>query len=359
MEEVIKKGRPCAEIICPGCQKTTKKGNEFGEKKICGFCYFGESFLRKSGNQDIDNFLRKFAERKRYPLLEFIPYEEFSSVKIIGHGEFSQIYKATWNKGRLRSWNRKDGDFTRFPPETVTLKVLNESQEMNSEFLKEQQFLNRISMPMKHKKRFIDVYGISQDPVSKNYIFVTSYADNGDLKKYLQTHFKPSNRPEIKEIVRIMEEWKSDYNLQFKEAEEERQKIIKDGATFRKDCHPGSIHYIPILTCYLPYTVDLEINTTLFDSPGVKKTPEYQIKLGSECQHESALANLVQKKIISKWIPYEEFLDIEKIGQGRSSQVYKAIRHKKGKIELKKMEKAVALRILDESRNLDSEFLKE
>ncbi|CAG8688753.1 10308_t:CDS:2, partial [Acaulospora morrowiae] len=149
MEEVIIKGRPV--IICPGCQKTTKKGNEFGKKKLCGFCYFEETFLRKSGNQDIDNFLRKFAEWKRYPFLEFIPYEDFSN-----------------------------GKFARFPPETVALKVLNDSQEMGSDLLKEDS--------------------------------------------------EPSNRPEIEEIVRIMKEWRSNYHLQFNEAEEECQKIIKEGA---------------------------------------------------------------------------------------------------------------------------------
>ncbi|CAG8676595.1 13100_t:CDS:2, partial [Acaulospora morrowiae] len=156
---------------------------------------------------------------------------------------------------------------------------------------------------------------------------------------------EPSNRPEIEKIVRIMEEWKSDYYyLQFKEAEEERQKIIKDGAPSRKNCYPSSIHY--------------KIDTTLFDSPGVEKIPKNQTKVGSECQHESELENSVQRKIISKWIPYEEFLDVEKIGQGRSSQIYKAIRHKKRKNMMIK-EKEVTLRILDESRNLDSEFLKE
>ncbi|CAG8676609.1 13101_t:CDS:2, partial [Acaulospora morrowiae] len=97
---------------------------------------------QKDGNQDIDNFIRKFAEWKKYPFLEFIPYEEFSSVENIGRGEFSQVYRATWNKGRLRSWNKNNGDFARFPPETVALKVLDNSRGMNSEFLKEQQFLN-------------------------------------------------------------------------------------------------------------------------------------------------------------------------------------------------------------------------
>ncbi|CAG8493298.1 13808_t:CDS:10 [Acaulospora morrowiae] len=325
MEEVI---TSCPVRICPGCQKTTKKGNEFGEKELCGFCYFGESFLRKSGNQYIDDFLRKFAEWKGYPFLEFIPYEEFSSIKKIGHGDFSQVFKATWNKGRLRFWHKKDGKFGRFPPETVALKFFDKSQEMNSEFLKEQQFLNRINMPAKYKRRFIEVYGISQDPVSENYIFVT----------------KPSNRPEIEEIVRIVEEWKSNYYLQFKEAEEERQKIIKDDAPFRKDCHPGSIHY--------------KINKMLFDSPRVEKTPEYQSKVGSECQQESALTNSGQRNNISKWIPYEEFSDIEKIGQGRSSQVYKAIRYKNGNKMMAK-EKKLVLKILNESRNLVSEFSKE
>ncbi|CAG8483359.1 4180_t:CDS:10 [Acaulospora morrowiae] len=328
--EVILNGHPA--IICPGCQKTTNKGNEFGEKKLCGFCYFGEYFLRKSGNQDIDNFLRKFAERKKYPFLEFIPYEEFSNVIKIGHGEFSQVYKATWNKGCLRNWNKKDGNFTRFPPSTVALKVLEESREMNSEFLKEQQFLNRTSMKAKYKKRFINVYGISQDPVSKNYIFVTIYANHGNLKKCLQTYFsnitwldKGKLLKNIVEALNLME--KANY--------------------IHRNLHSGNI----LMYSEFPLIDDLEFPM----NEKSKKTPKYQTKVRSECQNESVSANLVQSKIISKWLPYEEFSDIEKIGQGRSSQVYKAIRHKQG---IKK-EREVALRILDESRNLDSEFLKE
>ncbi|CAG8770055.1 4714_t:CDS:2, partial [Acaulospora morrowiae] len=100
------------------------------------------------------------------------------------------------------------------------------------------------------------------------------------------------------------------------------------------------------------------IDTMLFDLPGVEKTSEYQTIVGSEGQQESALANLEQRKFISKWIPYEEFSEIEKIGQGRSSQVYKAIRYKNGNKMMAK-EKKVALRILNKSQNLDSEFLKE
>ncbi|CAG8579265.1 11460_t:CDS:10, partial [Acaulospora morrowiae] len=311
--EVIGKGYP---VRCPGCQKTVKKRDRFGDKKSCGFCYFRESFLRKSDNSGIDDFLIRFAVRRRYPFLEFIPYEELSNVKKIGQGGFSQVYKATWNRGRICVWYR-NGNFTRYPPETVALKVLNESQEMNSEFLNEQQFLNRLRCSSRDKKYIINVYGISQDPV-----------------------------PEIKEIMRMVEEWKSNYYQQFKEAEEARKKIIESGAPFMKEHYSDSIYYSKLLDSIIE-SARSTLNSRDLSNTRFIGTPEYQIKTGLECQQESESTNFEQTEVFSKLIPYKEFSNIEEIGQGRSSQVYKATWYSK----------TVALRILNESENLDPEFL--
>ncbi|RHZ61673.1 hypothetical protein Glove_346g80 [Diversispora epigaea] len=63
---------------------------------------------------------------------EWVPYEEFKNIEYIGKGGFSQIYKATWEKNNGIS---DDGTIRRSETEIV-LKVLNNSQNVDTKFLK-------------------------------------------------------------------------------------------------------------------------------------------------------------------------------------------------------------------------------
>jgi hypothetical protein len=70
------------------------------------------------------------------------------------------------------------------------------------------------------------------------------------------------------------------------------------------------------------------------------------------------------KDILFEWIPYDQFSDIEKIGKGGFSTVYLAtwrdgpLRYNKNEW-IRDSDKKVALKCLDDSKNIDNEFLNE
>ncbi|RHZ75429.1 hypothetical protein Glove_213g36 [Diversispora epigaea] len=87
-----------------------------------------------SGNKNIDDFINKSHSPKygslNNPFLEWVPYEKFTNVEYIGKGGFSEIYKATWEKFSM--------NYGIFMNKTeVVLKVLNDSQNVDNEFIKE------------------------------------------------------------------------------------------------------------------------------------------------------------------------------------------------------------------------------
>ncbi|RIB11622.1 kinase-like domain-containing protein [Gigaspora rosea] len=72
---------------------------------------------------------------------------------------------------------------------TVVLKVLKDSANINTAFLKELQNIVE-SQPNSSGRQLIQSYGVSQDPNTNNYIFVMSYMSHGSLNEYLSSDFK-------------------------------------------------------------------------------------------------------------------------------------------------------------------------
>ncbi|CAG8552036.1 10977_t:CDS:10 [Racocetra fulgida] len=66
----------------------------------------------------------------------------------------------------------------------VALKILNNSQNITTEFLQE-----TINHKMFNGNNVVSCYGISQDPETKNYIMVMSYKEEGNLRQYLQKNY--------------------------------------------------------------------------------------------------------------------------------------------------------------------------
>jgi serine/threonine protein kinase len=66
-----------------------------------------------------------------------------------------------------------------------------------------------------------------------------------------------------------------------------------------------------------------------------------------------------------RWVPFEEFKNIKKIGQGGFSQIYKATwKIFKGisvkcTVKRSKSEREIVLKVLNNSQNVDTEFLNE
>jgi len=41
-------------------------------------------------------------------MLEWIPYEQFTSIKYLDEGGFGKVYKAEWIDGRIKGWSAKN-----------------------------------------------------------------------------------------------------------------------------------------------------------------------------------------------------------------------------------------------------------
>ncbi|CAB5373288.1 unnamed protein product [Rhizophagus irregularis] len=113
-----------------------------------------------SGSKIIDRFIQEMQlELKSNDdiIFEWIPYNQFDNIKKIGESDFAILYSAIWINGPLKYSNIK---WKRMPNEKVALKYLCNSQNITNEFLNEETGFSRI------------LYGISQNPDTKNYILV-------------------------------------------------------------------------------------------------------------------------------------------------------------------------------------------
>jgi hypothetical protein len=110
--------------------------------KPCSINYFKNSFTGwTSGNDIIDDFIQKMQlkiDTYNDIILEWIPYNQFVNVKKIGKDDdnITHIYSALWNDGLLHYSNNKK-EYIRKPNMKVTLKCLNNSQNIICEFLNE------------------------------------------------------------------------------------------------------------------------------------------------------------------------------------------------------------------------------
>ncbi|EXX57605.1 Mkk2p [Rhizophagus irregularis DAOM 197198w] len=157
-----------------------------GRRRWCMLCQVNilkENFAKwTSGNEKIDNFIQKMQlkiSKFDDTIVEWIPYDQLNYIKEIGKGGFATVYSAIWMDGPLRyDYNKKE--YKREPNKEVVLKCLNNSQNITDEFLSEVKnyFIN-------NDKHILQIYGISQNPNTKDYIMILQYAKNGNFDNYI------------------------------------------------------------------------------------------------------------------------------------------------------------------------------
>ncbi|GBB98677.1 hypothetical protein RclHR1_00330004 [Rhizophagus clarus] len=108
-------------------------------------------------------------------MVEWVPYNQFNNVKEIGRGGFSIVYSATWKDGPLQH-DECYGKSKRMPNKEVALKCLKNSQNLSNEFLNEYSISN--------DDKILNLYGISRNPDTKDYIMILKYADSGNINNY-------------------------------------------------------------------------------------------------------------------------------------------------------------------------------
>ncbi|RHZ60310.1 hypothetical protein Glove_355g81 [Diversispora epigaea] len=169
--------------ICEEC------GNKNTGKNWCLQCN-SQHFQRNFGNwtsenKDIDVIIQESQSNctNYLSFVEWVPYSQFEDIKYIDKGGFGKIYSAIWNEGPIQKWNIQQKKWERIYKKEVALKSLNNSQNITTEFLNE--FKNHL----KCNEAIVPCFGITQDPETKNYIFVMGFMKGGNLRNFLKSNF--------------------------------------------------------------------------------------------------------------------------------------------------------------------------
>ncbi|PKK67153.1 hypothetical protein RhiirC2_783889, partial [Rhizophagus irregularis] len=154
----------------------------------CGSIHFLLNFNNwTSGNDDIDEFIQgtQLSTHKNdvKKALEWIPYNKLYNVEYIAKGGFGIVYKANWIDGNISFWDDGYQNWKRISQNMpVALKSLNNSENISLEFMNEIALHNKVD----NNSFIIKLYGITQDPETKNYMMVMEYAENGSLHDFLK-----------------------------------------------------------------------------------------------------------------------------------------------------------------------------
>ncbi|CAB5384552.1 unnamed protein product [Rhizophagus irregularis] len=157
----------------------------------CNIKQFQQAFSKwTSKNKFIDKFIQEaqLNAKSSYEVLEWIPYNKLNNINYYDKGGFSEIYRAIWLDGPIDSWNFDEQQWNRWTEYEVILKNLNNSSNLSNKFLDE--WKHHYNCQKKSFSKFIQFFGISQDPNNLNYVIIMSYAKKGSLKKCLSNIVK-------------------------------------------------------------------------------------------------------------------------------------------------------------------------
>ncbi|UZO09627.1 uncharacterized protein OCT59_029842 [Rhizophagus irregularis] len=111
--------------------------------------------------------------------LSVISYSQLNKVKKIVKGGFVRYIQqyGRWSDDNKMEWTREIN-------KKVALKCLHSSQNINEGFLNEAKEYSIDSL------NILRIYGISQNPDTKNYIMVLQYAEGGDFNKWINKNYE-------------------------------------------------------------------------------------------------------------------------------------------------------------------------
>ncbi|RIB24753.1 kinase-like domain-containing protein [Gigaspora rosea] len=142
-----------------------------------------------SGDENIDDCIKDFqlkatAYRK---IIGWIPFDRLQNLQEIGRGGFSKVYSAEWFDGK-RILNIEDDKYERsrqplFSVALKTLKLSPNPQTNSFEFLRKFKYLIQCGSEL-------EIYGITKDAKTEEYLMVHQYANSGNLHEFLSKYFK-------------------------------------------------------------------------------------------------------------------------------------------------------------------------
>ncbi|GBB84909.1 hypothetical protein RclHR1_01150013 [Rhizophagus clarus] len=185
-----------------------------------------------SENHDIDKFIKdtiydaKLNYVDNYPeFLEWVPFDRFEDISLIGKGGFSKVFSATWIDGQAKYKRQADGNWKKLNPEPikVALKRLEKSQNISVKYLNELKMHWKLNKFYDYLLRF---YGMTKDPETKEFVMIVQFAEKGDLRSFLSNNFN-----------KIL--WKDKLNILVKLIID--LEYLHKLGYFHKDLHSGNI----------------------------------------------------------------------------------------------------------------------
>ncbi|EXX58438.1 hypothetical protein RirG_197970 [Rhizophagus irregularis DAOM 197198w] len=291
-----------------------------------------------SDNNKIDELIQEMQLKiKNYDdmIVEWIPYNQLNDIKEIDKDDYSIICSAIWTDGPLK-YNYDKIERKKMPNKKVALKYLVNSQNnIINEFLNE---AKSYTIENDDHSNIITMYGISQNIDTKNYIMILQdcYCENCDkfFEDYIIKLYGISQNPDTKNYISILQDCYCEYC----------GKIYTD--VKYKWCNPCQIN-------------NLKQNFANWTSGNEKI---------DELIHEMQLKIDKHNDVIVEWVPFNQFININKIGKDDSTPLYSAIwtdgllEYNCDTMEQKRIpNKEVALKFLSNSQNNDitNEFLNE
>ncbi|POG82761.1 kinase-like domain-containing protein [Rhizophagus irregularis DAOM 181602=DAOM 197198] len=150
-----------------------------------------DNHSRENGNEKIDDFIREIQsdiDDFNDIVFEWIPYNQFDEIKEMGKNGSITIYSAIWKDGPLEYDADKKIYTNGDPNRVIALKCLHDSQNITDKFLNEVK-----EYSINKRSNILNVYGISQNPHTKDYIMVLDYAKDGNFIKWTNENYEYFN----------------------------------------------------------------------------------------------------------------------------------------------------------------------
>ncbi|RGB40444.1 kinase-like domain-containing protein, partial [Rhizophagus diaphanus] len=164
------------------CGECNEPGTGWCWCKPCNAKRFKENFKNwTSGNKNIDEFIQQSQLNSLFctKSLEWIPFEKFEDVTYLTRGGFSKIYSAYWSEGNIVRWDIENQEWIRTSRKVALKSLNNSSNNISNDFLNEIKYY--ISSHF-HTTNTVMCFGITQDPVTKDYMMVLDYYEGGNLR---------------------------------------------------------------------------------------------------------------------------------------------------------------------------------
>ncbi|RGB31559.1 kinase-like domain-containing protein, partial [Rhizophagus diaphanus] len=191
--------------LCNECKQPYLNVSDYQWCQKCNTDRFQQEISKwTSNNEFIDKFIQEaqLNARDSYEILEWIPYNKLSNINYYDKGGFSEIHKAIWSDGPIFGWNFDKKQWNRKKDHAVILKKLSNSSNLNNKFLDEWKY--HYNCQKKSFSKFIQFFGITQDPDNSDYIVVMSFAEKGTLKKCLPDIIKFKWQDKLKLLKKII-----------------------------------------------------------------------------------------------------------------------------------------------------------